>query len=217
MSTAKGKSSYHHGDLREALLQAAESLLEEGDVQNLTPRACARRAGVSHAAPNHHFNDIGELLSEVAARSFNRLTQALDSAMELQEADPDKRFVAVARTYVDFARRHPAQFRLMFRWDTLVRENTTLSFASARTFSAMTNAITLQRGEPDITPETLQERIREEGLQNDVLLGWSHVHGYAQLLLEGQFAGFAAEEGENAFIERTLSDTCSRIAALLRK
>ncbi len=81
----------------------------------------------------------------------------------------------------------------------------------------MTNAITLQRGEPDVTPETLQERIREKGLQNDVLLGWSHVHGYAQLLLEGQFSGFAAEEGENAFIERTLSDTCSRIAALLRE
>ena len=217
MSTAKGKSSYHHGDLREALLQAAESLLEEGDVQNLTLRACARQAGVSHAAPKHHFNDIAELPSEVAARSFNRLTRALDSAMEMKEVDSDKRFVAVARTYVDFARRHPAQFRLMFRWDTLVRENTTLSLAATRTFAAMTNAITLQRGEPDVTPETLQERIREEGLQNDVLLGWSHVHGYAQLLLEGQFAGFAAEEGENAFIERTLSDTCSRIAALLRK
>lgn len=52
MSTAKGKSSYHHGDLREALLQAAESLLEEGDVQNLTLRACARQAGVSHVARN---------------------------------------------------------------------------------------------------------------------------------------------------------------------
>lgn len=217
MSTAKRKSSYHHGDLREALLQAAESLLEEGDVQNLTLRACARQAGVSHAAPKHHFNDIAELLSEVAARSFNRLTRALDSAMEMKEVDPDKRFVAVARTYVDFARRHPAQFRLMFRWDTLVRENTTLSLAATRTFAAMTNAVTLQRDEPDVTPETLQERIREKGLQNDVLLGWSHVHGYAQLLLEGQFTEFAAEEGENAFIERTLSDTCSRIAALLRE
>jgi AcrR family transcriptional regulator len=216
MRAGKEKSNYHHGDLREALLVAAEELLTDEGVMGLTLRACARRAGVSHAAPRHHFDDVAELLSEVGARGFDRLASALESARLEAGDDPRRRFVGVARTYVKFARQYPHHFRLMFRGDALTNGHERLLEAAARTFAEMTNSITVQRGEPDVTPEMLKTRIRERGLQNDILLGWSHIHGYAQLLLEGQFDGFAAEEGVDAFIERTLADTGARLSRVLR-
>lgn len=217
MSAVEVKSGYHHGDLREALLTAAEELLASEGLSALTLRACARKAGVSHAAPKHHFNDVAELLSEVSARGFDRLTGALKAAREQAGDDPVERLVAVARTYVNFARQYPDQYRLMFRWDALTAENPALVLAAQRTFAEMTNSITVQRGEEDVSPETLQVRIKERGLQDDVLIGWSHIHGYAQLFLEGQFNGFAAEEGEDAFIERTLRDSCTRLSEMLQQ
>lgn len=217
MSAVEVKTGYHHGDLREALLTAAEGLLAEEGLAGLTLRACARRAGVSHAAPKHHFNDVAELLSEVSARGFDRLTAELTAARERAGDDAVERLVAVARTYVKFAREYPAQFRLMFRWDALTAEHNSLVVAAQRTFAEMTNSITIQRGEADVSPEALQERIKERGLQNDVLIGWSHIHGYAQLFLEGQFNGFAAEEGEDAFIERTLRESCTRLSQMLQQ
>lgn len=211
-----GRSAYHHGDLREALLNSADSLLEEEGVQGLTLRACARRAGVSHAAPKHHFADVSVLLSEVAARSFDKLTEALRSAREKTSADPEERFIAVFRTYVAFARACPDHFRLMFRWDAMSHDNEALRIAASRTFAEMTSSITVQRGDLDVTAETLQERIQDRGLQTDVLLGWSQIHGYAQLLLEGQFDGFADTEGMDAFVERTVLENGARISRVLR-
>lgn len=210
------KTGYHHGDLREALLAAAEALLVEGGVQGLTLRACARRAGVSHAAPKHHFNDVTELLTAVAARGFDKLTHELATARAAAGDDPDERFIAVSRTYVLFARERPAHFRLMFRSDLLRRDNPALTLAAARTFSEMTNSITVQRGEPDVIPEDLVERITDPELGGDIMIGWSHIHGFAQLLLEGQLDVFGAAENPDDFIENALTASGKRIAALLR-
>lgn len=212
---ARSRTGYHHGDLREALLEAAESLLREEGLGGLTLRACARRAGVSHAAPKHHFPDVSTLLSEVAARGFDRLTEALVAAREAAGGDPGRRFTAAARTYVTFARRHPAHFRLMFRSDGLDPCNRTLAAASARAFAELTGTITRLRGEPDVAPAELAERVQDAALMEDVLLGWSHVHGYAQLLLEGQLAAFAGEEQLDDFIERTVGANSRRLSDLL--
>ena len=221
-SEQKARSSYHHGDLKEALLSAAEALLEEEGVTGLTLRACARRAGVSHAAPKHHFKDASELLAEVAARSFDRLTDTLRQGRAAgAELDPEARIVSVFRAYVDFARRYPDHFRLMFRWREIDRENEALSEAASRTYAEMTSSVTVQRGDSDVTADTLGERIGERGLQDDVLVAWSQIHGYAMLLLEGQFDGFARIEGEeiegeDAFIERTVTETGARLSWMLR-
>lgn len=211
------KAGYHHGDLREALLAAADQLLHEEGLQGLTLRACARRAGVSHAAPKHHFADLSELLSEVAARSFDRLTVALQEARAQLGDDPDERFVAAARTYVRFAHSHPAHFRLMFRSDVLKGHNEALNSATSRAFAELTDIITLQRGEPDVAPEELRERIMEAGLMEDILLGWSYVHGYTQLLLEGQLAAFAKDENLDDFLQRTITSTSRRLSRIMRK
>lgn len=215
-SSIPSRSSYHHGHLKEALLDAAEELLLEEGVQGVTLRACARRAGVSHAAPKHHFADVAELISEVAARSFDRLTRALKAAREQGDQDPTERSVAVARTYVNFARTYPDHFRLMFRWDAMSADNEALKVAASRTFAEMTSSVTVQRGETEVTPETLLTRIRDRGLQNDVLLAWSQIHGYAQLLLEGQLDRFAEQEGMDVFVERTVRENAIRVSRALR-
>jgi AcrR family transcriptional regulator len=195
---------------------AAEQLLHEKGLQGLTLRACARRAGVSHAAPKHHFVDLSELLSEVAARGFDRLTAALQAAYAEVGEDPDARFIAVARTYVYFARNNPAHFRLMFRSDVLRQCNASLATASGRTFAEMTGCITGQRGEPDVDAEQLLERIQEDDFMEDLVLGWSYVHGYAQLLLEGQLAAFVRDENLDEFLDRTLAATGRRLGSVFR-
>jgi len=216
-SQPRTRAGYHHGDLREALLEAAEALLREEGVPGLTLRACARRAGVSHAAPKHHFADLSELLSEVAARSFDRLGAALVAARDAAGADPDARFTAAARTYVAFARENPAHFRLMFRSDALKPCSESLAHASARAFAELTDNITMLRGEPDVAPEELGERILDAGLMEDILIGWSYVHGYTQLLLEGQLAPFAQDEDPDAFLERTIAATSRRLSRMMRE
>jgi AcrR family transcriptional regulator len=215
-SHPRPKAGYHHGDLRESLLVAAEILLREEGLAGLTLRACARRAGVSHAAPKHHFADLSDLLSEVAARSFDRLTAALKAARADIGDDPDERFIAITRTYVEFARDQPDHFRLMFRSDVLNHCNAALRAASARTYAEMIDGVTAQRGEPDVEPEELQDRIKDEGLMEDILIGWSFVHGYAQLLLEGQLAVFAREESLEDFLARSLAASGKRLGRLLR-
>jgi AcrR family transcriptional regulator len=211
------RAGYHHGDLREALLAAADELLHEEGLQGLTLRACARRAGVSHAAPKHHFDDLSDLLSEVAARSFDQLTRRLEAARVKVGEDPDERFTAAAHTYVEYARTHPAHFRLMFRTDSLKTCNETLDHARSRTFAELADIITLQRGEPDVAPEELNERILEAGLMEDILIGWSYVHGYTQLLLEGHLEFFAQEQSLDAFIERTIASTGKRLSHMLQE
>lgn len=213
----KPRAGYHHGDLREALLTAADQLLHEAGLAGLTLRACARRAGVSHAAPKHHFADLSELLSEVSARAFDRLTDALQAAHAEVGEDPDERFIAAAYTYVEYARAHPAHFRLMFRSDAHNIGNEALLQASARTYAELADIITLQRGEPDIEPDELGERILQAGLMEDILLGWSYVHGYTQLLLEGHVAWFAQEENLETFLQRTIGSTGRRLSRMLRE
>ncbi len=216
-SEQKTRSSYHHGDLKEALLAAAESLLEEEGVTGLTLRACARKAGVSHAAPKHHFKDAAGLLAEVAARSFDRLTDALQRGRAANAGrQPEDRIVGIFRAYVNFARQYPDHFRLMFRWREIDRSNEALSTAAFRTYAEMTSGVTVQRGDSDVTADTLDERIRERSLQDDVLVAWSQIHGYAMLLLEGQFDVFAQGEGEDAFIERTVVETGIRLSRMLQ-
>ncbi len=216
MTTIGRKSGYHHGDLKEALLAAAEALLAEEGMAGLTLRACARRAGVSHAAPKHHFADVSELLSEVAARSFDRLTAALEASRAESAQDPEARIIAVFRAYVSFARRYPDHFRLMFRWDHMAPDNVVLQQASAKTFAEMTSSLTAQRGDAEVTAETLQQRIRDPRLNDDVVFAWSQIHGYVQLLLEGQFDGFAEAEGMDAFVDRTVKTSGRRLSRLLQ-
>jgi AcrR family transcriptional regulator len=109
-SPSKDARPYHHGDLRRALLEAAVAAIAEVGPAAVSLRDLARRAGVSHAAPAHHFGDKAGLLTAVAADGFRRLAATLQEASEATGS-----FLEVGVAYVRFAVTHRAHFEVMFR------------------------------------------------------------------------------------------------------
>lgn len=109
----KPKQAYHHGELRESLLLAAVAVIAERGVAGLSLRECARRAGVSHAAPYRHFEDKDALLRAIAHQGFARLVEQGRAAMEAHDA-PRDRLDAYGVAYVRFAIAHPEHHRVMF-------------------------------------------------------------------------------------------------------
>ena len=113
MNPASSAKRYHHGDLRNALLEAARALLEEGPLADLSLRAVARRAGVSHAAPYRHFPNHESLLVELALEGFAELRGDVAAAAVQTGAESD-RIARIGATYMRFVARRPALARLMF-------------------------------------------------------------------------------------------------------
>ncbi|HMF29037.1 MAG TPA: TetR/AcrR family transcriptional regulator, partial [Candidatus Cybelea sp.] len=180
------KKTYHHGDLREALLRAGEEVLRDRGLQSFTLRECARRAGVSHAAPKHHFGDVRGLLTEIAAHGFRHLTRRLRTKLRAAGADLDAQFIATGEAYVSFAEANPEHFRIMFRSDLVDVRSQHLVEAAVETFTELTNVIHRQRGEPEIDADALDDSTASTSVVNDIVIGWSHVHGLAHLKVEGQ-------------------------------
>ena len=108
------RTSYHHGALREELLRASLELIETEGVGAVSLRRVARDAGVSPGAPYHHFRDRASLLAALSAQGFTLLAEELAEARAAADS-PIRALGALVRAYVDFARRRPAYFRLMFR------------------------------------------------------------------------------------------------------
>src|ERR1700749_2461964 len=137
---------YHHGALRDALLQAAERVLERDGLAGLTLRAVAREAGVSHAAPTHHFGDLTGLVSELAAIGFRQFNAAM-----AQSCAPDAPFpargLARAHAYVAYAQAHPGMYGLMFRTERLDYSRPSLNEAAEASFSGLASAIAASRHE----------------------------------------------------------------------
>jgi AcrR family transcriptional regulator len=104
---------YHHGDLRAALLAAGEAELTEKGVEGFSLRSVAKRAGVSHAAPAHHFGDTNGLLTALATEGFTKFQDTLD-AREQGATDDRDRAVRAGLGYLEFALARPALFRLIF-------------------------------------------------------------------------------------------------------
>src|ERR1700710_2338158 len=111
---AAAESPYHHGALHDALLQSAEKVLERDGLPGLTLRAVAREAGVSHAAPTHHFGDLTGLVSELAAIGFRPFNVAMAAAGASGPSPLDKA-MARSKAYVAYAQAHPGMYGLMFR------------------------------------------------------------------------------------------------------
>ncbi|MEZ4370785.1 MAG: TetR/AcrR family transcriptional regulator [Polyangiaceae bacterium] len=167
-------TSYHHGELREALLQAALALVEEGGVQNLSLRKAAQRAGVSSGAPYHHFRSRGELMAALGAQGFRLLGRAMSA--DLAE-DPGEDLCLAGQAYVRFAEEHVAYFRIMFRPELMdAEEYPELQAASAPVFESLVRRVLAAQGAGQI-PEGDHERY--------VLLAWSVTHGLSSLLVDG--------------------------------
>src|SRR6201997_3776959 len=148
--SAAADTPYHHGALRDALLKAAERVLERDGLAGLTLRAVAREAGVSHAAPTHHFGDLTGLVSELAAIGFRQFNQAMAESCTPETPYP-ARGLARARAYVAYAQAHPGMYGLMFRTERLDYSRPSLHEAAEASFAGLAHAIAASRPEANAT------------------------------------------------------------------
>jgi AcrR family transcriptional regulator len=174
-------SPYHHGALRDALLEAAERVLERDGLAGLTLRAVAREAGVSHAAPTHHFGDLIGLVSELAAIGFRQFSAAMAAAHD-PSLPPTGQALARAHAYIDYAQAHPGLYGLMFRTERLDMTRPSLNEAANASFSAFAGAIAASRHEP-ISAQALT---LDQGAA--MVRAWSLVHGFTMLLLDDRLS-----------------------------
>jgi AcrR family transcriptional regulator len=175
-------SPYHHGALRDALLKAAETVLERDGLAGLTLRAVAREAGVSHAAPTHHFGDLTGLVSELAAIGFRQFNAAMVAAGAAAGSTPMEKALARAKAYVAYAQAHPGMYGLMFRTERLDMKRPSLREAAEASFAGLAGVIGASR----------QEQISEQALSLDqaaaIARAWSLVHGFTMLLLDDRLS-----------------------------
>jgi AcrR family transcriptional regulator len=137
------KTTYHHGDLRSALLDAALTVINEAGSSQLTIREVARRAGVSHTAPYRHFADKDELIVAVVEQGFELLQQTMQTEKDAAPKDPISQFAASGTAYIDFALQHPAYYRVMYSGDLLTSDgHKSLQHTSSNTFAQMVDDIT---------------------------------------------------------------------------
>jgi AcrR family transcriptional regulator len=174
-------SPYHHGALHDALLEAAERVLERDGLSGLTLRAVAREAGVSHAAPTHHFGDLTGLVSELAAIGYRQFNEAMIAA-GASGAPPLEQGMARAHAYLGFARAHPGMYGLMFRTERLDMTRPSLHEAANAAFAGLAGAVGASR----------HEHIAEEAPSLDqaaaIVRAWSLLHGFTTLLLDGRLS-----------------------------
>jgi AcrR family transcriptional regulator len=143
---------YHHGNLREALLEAGERALETSGAQNLSLRELAREVGVSHAAPRRHFADKQALLDALAHNGFEQLGAILSAAIDGAGPDFDARLLALARAYVKYATRHPALVELMFASKHQAGGPTELTEAGELAFAPALAAVAEGQATGDVVP-----------------------------------------------------------------
>lgn len=178
---------YHHGDLRQALLAAAEDELIETGIEGFSLRKVARRAGVSHAAPTHHFRDARGLLTALASVGFRRFVEAQKRRQALAAPDPISQQAAAGLGYIDFAEEHTALFRLMFGSRLPNHADPDHCAASMAAFDYLAEGVAAITGSSAMAdPATLV----------DVSATWAIAHGLADLLSSGRLSSIGALEGQ---------------------
>lgn len=173
--------AYHHGDLRQAMLTAADRLIEERGLEKFTLRECARRAGVSHGAPAHHFGDVRGLLTALATQGFEQLLEAMAAHEAAAPPGVYEQFIANGQAYVAFALARRGRFQLMFRRDLVDCDDPQRLAAGQAAYGRLQQhmaAVTAACG-------------AGTALQSEkALLAWVVVHGLSTLTLEsGLFGG----------------------------
>ncbi len=176
----KTDDTYHHGDLRDALLAVAAEVVAERGLQGLSIRECARRVGVSHAAPYRHFADKNALVYALAQQGFAWLAAKGRAAMQGID-DPRERLDAYGAAYARFAFEHPVHHRIMFASEIEVPEGAEKSDAGA--FDLLVEAAAAVAG-PDQDPELA------------AVAAWALPHGLAMLVLDGRIPAEKAGTGD---------------------
>lgn len=188
-------TSYHHGNLRQAILDEAGRVLESEGAEAISFRALARSLAVSHAAPAHHFADRTALLSELASQGYERLGDAIELGMS--GATDEQRLVAAGEAYVRFALANPEVYKMMFASRLLSGEcSDNLLIAAQRAYMLLLEAA---HGQP---PQGDPASYR---VDTPELAAWSMVHGAVMLWLDGQLGPIRTEEEFLGLVDRVLS------------
>lgn len=199
-TTDKRPEGYHHGDLRAALMAAAEAVIGERGVDGFSLREAARRTGVSPAAPQHHFGDARGLLTAVATSGFEALAEALEAA-DAGAVSREERLERQGEAYVRFALARPSRFDVMWRTARIDCGDPAYKAASSRAFELLNAAVCDRPAGPSFAGEAPDVR---------AIAAWSLVHGFARLALDGAFG--SGPRAAEAAAEAMLIAVISRLA-----
>ena len=175
MTKPQRKSAYHHGDLRDALVDATRKIIEEEGVEQFTLRESARRAGVSHGAPAHHFGDKTGLLTEVAVQSFEERLALSEAYMAQASDDPMDRLRACGMANIEYAITHPRLTELCWRAEMVDRDAPALQAVIQRMSDNLIESMSAVTG---------QAMKPEKEANPQTLLALTVVHGFAALVNE---------------------------------
>ena len=199
---AENKKTYHHGDLRAELLRAAEEVLSADGIEAFSLRAVAKRAGVSHGAPAHHFGDVRGLLTALATIGYERFVETQVDRQRRAAPDAKSQLTASGLGYIDFAMQNSALFRLMFSSQKPDKAERTLEDAANAAFSKLESDIRSFRNSSDLHDSTFMK---------DVTSAWAMVHGLAELMIAGRSPLTAAlDQMTQPDRDATLSDIILR-------
>lgn len=174
MTKPQRKAAYHHGDLKEALVDATRRIIEEEGVEQFTLRESARRAGVSHGAPAHHFGDKTGLLTEVAVQSLEERIALSEAYMaKTGDDDPMERLRACGMAHIEYAIAHPRLTELCWRGEMVDREAPALHAVIQRMSDNLISSMSA------VTGQTMKP---EKEANPQTLLALTVVHGFAALV-----------------------------------
>lgn len=187
------KARYHHGDLKEALVEAAYALIAESGAENFLLADACKRAGVSTAAPYKHFRDRDEILEVVVARAFDEMADRSMAAVAAHGEGTLEGIVAMGEAYVRFAAERQRLFRLMFGQHPKLKQAEQVVGDGKRCFSGVI--------------EQVARYYEKNGLPGDpraiAIRLWTFVHGAASLLIDDDYATVAPDLDVMAMIRDT--------------
>lgn len=190
--TDDSKSKHHHGDLKNALVFAGLEILQESGLNGLSLRKCAARAGVSHAAPAHHFQNLDGLKAAIAAKAFEIFADTMSEAAESEGQDDLARLRGVCRGYLRFGLAHKGLLDVMFNLpaDTFVKvsnvRETSNSYAILREACA------------PFVPQGTQPEVVEMQV-------WSLIHGFTLLYVSGRFGPLPDQDADRGLFDQVMA------------
>ena len=204
---AKPERGYHHGNLRQALLEAALDLAQRHGPERVSVREAARRIGVSPAAPFRHFPNRRALMTALAEEAGERLRIEVRKSMGGRAASPLQRLRLLGRGYLQWAMRHPSHFRIVSARDQIDLEGSMAlraSIGEVRTLTEQTLTEAQRQGQVDAA----------HGVAGLALLARATVYGLARMHQDGHLGQWGVAEGDEA---AAMSDALDLLIALMRR
>ncbi len=184
------KKKYHHGDLKEQLLEAVRQLIEEHGPDGFKIAEACRLAGVSTAAPYKHFKDRQDILHGVVMSAMARMGEAMQAAADAYPAGDPRRIVALGKSYTEFAQREPGVFTLMFGLASNHAEDPEMTAEGQKKFAIVTQVVAEHLGRAPDDPEVTG---RAYAL-------WCAVHGHSFLRLDGKAENTKVQIDEDQYL-----------------